>query len=214
VIDTNIIYESIRHEIVDQKKCQFQLFSTALTLTAAILAYGASTKVGPLVYVAPIIMNTLALNIILEKATSIQRMVGYLQIMEQTESDAHWMWEYHLRHFRECPGKSCGSETHRKHAYVRNVALMLLMLNAVSSGLYFWGPEAITLRASKDFASVSQFYGGVHVIVIALNFVGIFVAGRRLFQLIFGQFTAKAIQERWATVIEQEKKAKTFQKAL
>lgn len=82
------IYGSIRQEVLDQKKCQFQMFGSAITVTAAILAYASSMRAGPIVYVVPVLMNVLALTIVLDKAVSIQRMVGYLQLMESQESTA------------------------------------------------------------------------------------------------------------------------------
>ena len=94
-IDPLEIYKTIRQEILDQKKCQFHLFSISITVTSGILAYASTTKVGPIIYVAPIVMNILALTIIIDKALSIQRMVGYLQLMESETRKIKWMWEYH-----------------------------------------------------------------------------------------------------------------------
>ncbi len=36
---TDIIYQSIRDEILDQKKCHFQIFSVAVAIASVILAY-------------------------------------------------------------------------------------------------------------------------------------------------------------------------------
>ncbi len=100
----------MRQEILDQKKCQFQLFGAALTLTAAVLAYAPTARSGPVVYIAPVVMNVLALTIILDKAVSIQRMVGYLQLMESEGSRFLWIWEYDLNLFRETSPKAVGSD--------------------------------------------------------------------------------------------------------
>ena len=97
IIKGEAIYRSVREEILDQKRCQFQIFGAALTLSAAVLAYSASPNVSQFVCAAPMLMNVLTLTIILDKAVSIQRMVGYLQLMESILAPSRgWMWEYHL----------------------------------------------------------------------------------------------------------------------
>lgn len=199
-INPEIIYRSVRQEILDQKKCQFQMFGAALTVTAAILAYANSTKAAPLVYVVPVLINVLALTIILDKALSIQRMVGYLQLMESGLSPRRWMWEYHLNLFREIPPASVGSDAQRKHTYIRNIALMLLTLNLVSSALYFLGPEAVALRAAPSYQSLREIYGAIHLVVIVFNVVGGVVVGRRWWQLVHGDFTSRSIRARWIEV--------------
>lgn len=200
-IPSTIIYSSVRQEILDQKKCQFQIFSAALTITAAVLAYAGSTKVGPLVYIAPVLMNVLALTLILEKAVSIQRMVGYLQLMEQNPSGGPWMWEFHLNLFRERPKEECGSESYRKHTYIRNVALMLVILSLVASLLCIWGPNAIELRQSQSYQGLQKVYGVMYALLALLNLYGIGLAIRRWKQLVHGEYTSKAIRERWNKVL-------------
>ena len=130
-------------------------------------------------YVVPVLINVLALTIILDKALSIQRMVGYLQLMESGYSSRRWMWEYHLDLFREIPSKSVGSDAQRKHTYIRNIALMLLTLNLVGSALYFFGPEAVAMRQEPSYQSLREIYGAIHLIVIVFNVLGAIVAGRR-----------------------------------
>lgn len=202
-VPSTIIYSSVRQEILDQKKCQFQIFSAALTLTAAVLAYAGSARAGPLVYIAPVLMNVLALTIILEKAVSIQRMVGYLQLMEQDALKGPWMWEYHLNIFREEPPRVCGSESHRKHTYIRNVALMLLILSIVSSALCVWGPSAIELRQTPTYQSVREVYGAIYLLLGLLNTYGIWLAIHRWRQLVHGGYTTKAIADRWQRVFKK-----------
>jgi hypothetical protein len=140
---------------------------------------------------------------ILDKAISIQRMVGYLQLMEN-DTDRKWKWEYHLNIFREKPGKSSIQEPHRKHRYVFNVALMLLILNAISSALYAWGPDAVALRATSEYQSLREFYGAVHLLVLVLNFYGIYIAIHRWRQLVYGPFKSSAIQARWLEVLNSD----------
>lgn len=203
VITPTVIYDSVRQEILDQKKCQFQIFGAALTITAAVLAYAGSAKVGPLVYVAPVLMNVLALTIILEKAISIQRMVGYLQLMEQYTSVRQWMWEYHLNQFREEPGTSEGPESYRKHKYIRNVALMLVILSLVPTLLCILGPNAIELRQSPSYEGLREVYGAIYALLILLNLYGVGIAFRRWKQLVQGEYTSKAIRARWLRVINK-----------
>lgn len=202
-INPEIIYSSVRQEILDQKKCQFQMFGAAITVTAAILAYASSMKAGPLVYVVPVLLNVLALTIILDKAVSIQRMVGYLQLVESEFSKRCWMWEYHLNLFREIPGKNIGSDAQRKHTYIRNIALMLLTLNLVSSALYFFGPEAIDLRKDPNYQNLRELYGAIHLLVIFFNVLGFVVVARRWWQLVHGEYTSRSIRARWLEVLER-----------
>jgi len=82
-VDPQFIYKTIREEVIDQKRCQFQLLSLSVTLTAGVLAYGTKADVAPLVFLAPLVMNVVAIVIILDKAVSVQRKVGYLHMMEE-----------------------------------------------------------------------------------------------------------------------------------
>lgn len=120
MIDSTVIYNSIRQEIMDVKKCQFNLFGISITLTAAILAYAVASKVGPLIYIAPILMNVLCLTIILDKAYN-----------------------------------------------------------------------------------VSEFYGAINVLVSALLALGVLLAIRKWWQLVFGIYTGKAIKDRWSHAIQE-----------
>ena len=196
------MYTSVRQEILDQKKCQFHLFGACITLTAAVLAYAAATKVGPLVYLAPILLNLMGVIIILDKAISINRMVGYLQLMENEHDKHNWMWEYHLSKYRELTGKPCGIEGFRRHSYVITVAAMLLVMNLLCLALYFWGPAATIIRNSSQWASSAEFYGAVDLLMILLVGLSLLITVRRWCQLMFGKFTGKAIRKRWLEAIE------------
>ena len=202
MITPETMYNSVRQEVLDQKKCQFQLFGACVTLTAAILAYAATSAVSPSVYVAPILINALGCTIILDKAISIQRMVGYLQLMERKPGMCTWMWEYHLSKFRSLPGKSQGLEGFRRHKYVLTVASMLMTMNVLCAALYYWGPSAKALRTSEDFAQVAEFYGAVNLVVALFVLGGVGVTIGRWCQLMFGKSTGKAIGSRWVEAIE------------
>ena len=68
----DIIYNSVRQEILEQKKCQFQMLRVALTFSAGIFAFSGTKDISPVFFMAPVVMNILALSIILDKATSIR----------------------------------------------------------------------------------------------------------------------------------------------
>ncbi len=68
-IDPATMYSSVRQEILDQKKCQFQLFCACISVSAAALAYAGAARASPAVYIAPMLLNVLGLTIILDKAT-------------------------------------------------------------------------------------------------------------------------------------------------
>jgi len=201
MIPSELMYKSIRQEILDQKKCQFNLFGASVTLTAAILAYSAASNVGPIVFIPPVVLNILATLLILDKATSIQRMVGYLQLME-SEFDKHtWKWEYHLSKFRKIPSHRKGVEGFRRHHYVITVATILIILNVFCCWLFFKGPAVQVLRASDRWSSLAEFYGAAEFVVVALIVVHIITAAIRWIQLMFGKFTGGAVRARWIEAI-------------
>jgi hypothetical protein len=202
-IDPTVMYSSIRQEVLDQKKCQFSLFGACVTLTAAVLAYAGTGKATPVIYVAPMLLNVLGLTIILDKATSIQRMVGYLQLMESKPNRSGWKWEYHLNKFRGLRTGRAKSDAHRKHKYVRNVSLILFVLNAFAVALYGWGPTAIALRASEGYGEVREVYGAIHVGVVLINLFGVYIALKRWKQLVDGEFTSNAVRKKWLKVLKR-----------
>ncbi len=211
MIDPETMYSTVRQEILDQKKCQFNLFGASITLTAAVLAYGAATSVGPLVYVAPILLNVLAATMILDKALSIQRMVGYLQLMESRYDDFVWMWEYHLNRYRKIAGGSCGPDTFRRHSYVITVALVLLVIDFLCAALYFAGPTSLALRSAPNWSDVAEFYGAVNLVVAALVLWGLAVTFTRWAQLMFGKFTGPAVEKRWLEAVAGSERASTHE---
>ena len=200
-IDPSVMYKSVRDEILEQKKCQFNLFAASVTVNAAVLAYSTASKVGPLVYIAPIVLNILAVTIILDKAGSIQRMVGYLQLMENPVNEFQWMWEFHLRRYRAAPGRSEGFEGFRRHSYVITVASMLLVLNLLCAALYFRGPSAISLRLEPNWSKLAEFYGAVNAMVIGFVAWGFIITIYRWAQLIVGKSTSMAVERRWRYAI-------------
>lgn len=209
MIDAQVMYSSIRQEILDQKKCQFNIFGASITLTAAVLAYGASTNIGPLIYLAPILLNVLAATMILDKATSIQRMVGYLQLMESRFDEFIWMWEYHLAEFRKVRATFAGLaslEGFRRHSYVVTVATILFVVNILCAGLYRFGPAAINLRSSTRWSELAEFYGAVNLIVMVLLVSGLAIMIYRWGQLMFGRFTGASVRARWLVAIEDSRR--------
>ena len=112
------------------------------------------------------------------------------------------MWEFHLSKFRELPGESCGSERFRKHEYIVTVSSIILLNNFLSGALYRWGPSAIALRNETDYWKVSEFYAGINLLVLALLALGVLLAIRKWWQLVFGIYTGKAIKDRWSRAIQ------------
>ena len=195
-IDPTTTYTSVRAEILDQKKCQFQMFGAAMTFSSAVFAFVISFSPVSIVLVSPIIMNVFSLLMIMDKAISIQRMVGYLQLMESEKLTTSWMWEYHLNKFREHPAIAGQPEPHRKHRYTRNISLMLISLNSVSIVLYIWKTDW-NAKTIVDYI--------MHISMAFFYLLGIFVAFYRSSQLVKGKYTANAIKNRWLKVIEDKK---------
>jgi len=196
-MNKEIIYQSIRDEIIDQKKCQFQLFSIAVTVTSAILAFAKVTTVGPLVYVAPMLLVELALIVIFDKAITIQRKVGYLQKIEQSPKRDNWPWETHLDIYRALPEQPYvvnSADESRKHAYVTSVGLMLITLSAFCASLYFFGPTI-----SSDGRAV----GWVDGVIVIILFSSIYFGASKRNSLVSGINCSSAISAKWAEAIRK-----------
>jgi hypothetical protein len=198
-LDRQAIYGTIREEILDQKRCQFQLFSLSVTATALILAYAASTKAIPLVYLAPMVMNVFVLWMILDKAGSIQRKVGYLQMMEGYSDQYVWMWETQLDKFR-------GSELHnpprpgdppKKHRYVTAVGWMLTGLNVLSAVICSWGVWAVDRSLwGSDYERVSILVAAAALLISSLVILRVKRRG-----LVTGRQSGPAIRKAWEDVL-------------
>jgi hypothetical protein len=198
-VDPRIMYETIRDEILDQKRCQFQLLSLSVTVTALVLAYGTGAGAAPPVYLAPLVMNTLAIFILLDKAVSIQRKVGYLQLMEEHLAQYHWMWERQLDDFRKAVPErpTIPGDPARKHTYVTTVGCMLVILNAICVFLYLTGPGAWRWQI-RNFPWLSFATGGVVLFVFLFGAIG-FVVKRA--HLIGGRHSGPQIRKTWQDVL-------------
>jgi hypothetical protein len=193
------IYNSVRNEILEQKKCQFQMLGLALTFSGAIIAWKLPGDIS-YIFIVPMLMNVLALTIILDKAASIQRMVGYLQLMENDTTRDVWKWEYHLNAFRgfdvqkiESPNEDIEK---RKHKYIRNIAIMLLALNVISIFLYGWRSSKLVNSTAVDIT--------MHIIVLVMNLIGIIIFFTKWFGLVHGGHTTTAIKERWLKALASD----------
>lgn len=139
IIPTVEVYKTIRNEVIEQKKCQFQILTTAIAVTSAAWAYALGPSGNSIACLAPIPLCVCALILILDKAISIQRMVGYLQCLETNDPPRQmWSWERDLDDFRgEDRGQaSGGARDKRKHSYVAVVSILLLTLSALCIALY------------------------------------------------------------------------------
>lgn len=204
-VDPQFIYRTIREEILDQKRCQFQLLSLAVTMTAVVVAYGTSVTVAPLVYLAPLVMNAVAVVIIFDKAVSIQRKVGYLQIMEEHLTDYIWMWERQLDEFRKAVPERAGvsGDPSRKHSYVTTVGWMLLILNAVSILLFVATPGAREWHV-ENFPWLSL---GSDMIALVVFVVGAMSFLIKRSHLIGGRHSGPQIRKTWEGVLARWKKS-------
>lgn len=190
-----LIYSTIRAEILDQKKCQFQLFSVSVAITSGILAFAAKVELGVLVFIAPMLINTVTLWMMLEKAISVQRKVGYLQVMEQTQDKEQraWNWETHLDQFRGFRAYGGASEREpRKHTYVFQVAVFLLSLNGFCAGLFFFGPGA------RSEAAIDGWMGAFCILVLLL---GLVLALVQWHSLAYGKNSTAMIRDIWHRVL-------------
>ena len=197
---SELTYKTIREEILDQKKCQFQLFSIAVTVTSAILAYSAVTKVGPHVYIAPMLLLELGLIVILDKAITIQRKAGYLKMIEHDQDSEDWKWEAHLDEYRAHPEVSyevSKSDEARKHAYVTGVGTMLVLLATFCAGLYFFGPIKFDATINTDVRA----HGWTDAVVVFVWLSMVFLGVSKRKSLVSGVNCSSAIQAKWESIL-------------
>jgi hypothetical protein len=189
-----LVYSTIRDEILEQKKCQFQLFSVSVAVTSAILAYAAGAHLGRLVYIAPMLINVISLWMVLEKAISVQRKVGYLQLIEQTTDyrDREWSWETDLDRFREKQLPSKDVREAGKHKYVLQVSLLLLFLNGFCAALFFFGPDS----RSNTVAD-----GWINEFCLLVLVAGVVLATVQWCSLAYGKNSTPAILRTWKSVV-------------
>jgi len=195
-MNRDLVYGTIRQEILEQKKCQFQMFTASATITAAILAYAGSTKIGGLIYVAPMTLNSLALWMVIDKAISIQRKVGYLQIMETHSEKPDWSWESDLDKFRADANEGGGEEESRKHTFATMVSLLLMSLNIFCAALYFFGPGAAT---SADLPHLRH-YGWLDAACVLILLGGFAAGWKKRNGLVRGN-NSTAIRNKWLRVM-------------
>jgi uncharacterized membrane protein YbhN (UPF0104 family) len=198
-VNPQFVYQTIREEIIDQKHCQFQLLSLAVTVTAGVIAYGTRATAAPPVYLAPLVMNVLAIVIILDKAVSIQRKVGYLQLMEEGWGKCIWMWERQLDEFRKAVPERTGvaGDPPRKHSYVTTVGWMLVLLNSICVFLYVAAPGAWEWHVD-NFPWLSLMSAAM---VMALSLFGAIAFFVRRSDLVAGRHSGPQIRKTWEGVL-------------
>ncbi|ARN72635.1 hypothetical protein [Oceanicoccus sagamiensis] len=196
----DIIYQSIRDEIIDQKRCQFQLFSIALAVTSAVLAYAAATKVHSLVYITPMLLIELALIVIFDKAVTIQRKVGYLKKIEQNPDISLWRWETDLDNYRghlAVNYQANLSGESRKHSYVTSVGVMMMVLALFCAGLFYFGPDGAALPLVDNRAAG---WIDIFVLSVLLSTAYFFCSKRK--SLVTGVNCSAAISAKWDMILQ------------
>ncbi len=208
-INPELTYRTIRDEILDQKRCQFQLLSLAVTVTALVLAYASTKPSEPSIYIAPVLMNVVAIIIIFDKAVSFQRKVGYLQIMEESLGEGVWKWESNLDNFRKVDPKNSDdgkkskhdetkeTDPPRKQSYITTVGTLLVALNCIcgylfSSEVNWWYPSTVY---------TVQWVNTAIIAVLLIYGIGTFM--RKRHHLIKGQHSGPQIRKIWESVLEK-----------
>jgi len=192
-MDRETIYTTIREEILEQRKCQFQLFTASVAITSAVLAYAGATQIGGLVFIAPMLLNSLSLILLIDKAISVQRKVGYLQLVEQNPNHPDWRWETDLDKFRADPNPGkCAAES-RKHTYVTTVCGMVVFLNVFCTLLYFLGPFSSPLGDLRT-------QGWLDVTCVLILGSGALYAWGKRKGLVRGEDSTSAILDKWQRV--------------
>lgn len=230
-IPTIDVYKSIREEVIEQKKCQFQILTAAITFTAAAWAFVSREMGNSLSYLAPIALDVGALIMILDKAKSIQRMVGYLQIMEMRSHKTTWKWEFSLDRFRgnaeidqqrEKPAPVPGDNNKReraelerntdkrKHSYITTVGVLLLVLSAFCVLFYALALPSGEAQPQQPTEPTTRPLSAVLVTLVTrpffdLGFVAVLL-GLVWFvcvrrQLTVGNYSSSKIRKRWEDVI-------------
>jgi len=199
-------------KFLTKKKCQFQIFSVAVAITSVVLAYALRDHAQGFALLAPIVMNTLALAIIADKAISIQRKVGYVQVMEEGiplnnsgnfPSVTPWKWESHLEKYRG------SGDVKRNHSYLSLIGTMLLVLN-----LFCLGFLGIILSEGNLFGVLTEIlsllepnkknFTSAFAVLTFLFGLGFFLI--KLCSLIHGKNNSTKIKEKWIEIINESKK--------
>ena len=115
--------------------------------------------------------------------------------MEKDTTYRIFQWEYHLNKFRGLKSEKAGSEDWRKHKYIRNISLMLLVLST-ASGILF-------VIVSKVFTHYDTLNGTVFLFMASLLTFGIYIFRKRWRQLVHGEFTSNSVKLRWKRAIEE-----------
>jgi hypothetical protein len=150
-------------------------------------------------------MNAVAVVIIFDKAVSIQRKVGYLQMMEEHLAQYVWMWKRHLDEFRKAVPERAGvsGDPSRKHSYVTTVGWMLLILNAICVLLFVAAPGAWKWHVD-NFPWLSLGTGGIVLTVFVAGAIAFWV---KRSHLIGGRHSGPQIRKTWEGVLAQWKES-------
>lgn len=193
-MDNDMVYSVLRTEILDQRKCQFQMYTMAASITSASLVFAESSGLGFLAFLAPMIFNNASLMMVVIKELSVFRKVAYLQLLEQYPDARKWKWETDLDSFRNDTGYDPGAKRSHNHTYPLMLCLFINLLNAVSAALYFFNSssEVVTDR-------MHGFADGLCVFLIAS---GLYFTITNFWSLILGKNTTSAIVAKWRRILK------------
>lgn len=136
-------YQTLRKEILDNAGRQFNMVSFALTVTAALIGYGLTSK-NALVFLVPLLMIALTTIHLVRNIYSILRIASYIRSFIEPKED-NFKWETYMRQFR-------AEERKRKHPiHVRHTLpsyeLVLVLTGWICVVLAFLHAESYQLIA-------------------------------------------------------------------
>lgn len=198
-MDRRTVYEALRAEILDQRKCQFQMYTIAAGIAPAALLFADESGMGGVIFLGPLVFNLAALMMVLQKEVSIFRKVGYLQVLETHPKIQEWSWEMDIDAFRRNADQFAAQDTARHHTYAMMVCLFILMLSTGSGILYWFYP--FTHNAPPISVYARGIFDTITIILCAFSFG---FTGHHLYRLVRGADTSSAIHRKWLEILKKK----------
>lgn len=193
---------SLREELRGLKNCQVTFVTFAVTTAGAVLGLGSGIQGLPkaIVYLAPLLVLLPTWLIFFDKATSINRIVGYVRIIETVLLQPERLktfpgWENALAKYRgrqaELRPDTSNSRWNLRHMTKYHGIIFLTYLLLVSTCLWLAWPETGTTIAAWWLWEALFVCS---IITVCLNM-------RYLFQLSWGKYSSRATHQLWTKIL-------------
>ena len=198
-MERKTVYESLRRELLEQRRCQLQMYTLSAGVLPAALLFAEKANLGAFVFPACILFFIAALMMVFNKECSIFRKVGYLRILEENEQIQQWRWESDIDAFRQDPARFQDTTKGSHHSYVIMISVFINMLIWISVVLYAIQPFP------AEHLQLPEWHKGV----LALSCILVAVAGTlgtgiSLYGFSYGSDSTSAIYDKWHHVLSKQ----------